>query len=280
MKAFGARKWFKRGVAPAGQGRLEEARDAYLRAAEAGDVDAQYKLGLVCVDLGERADAIRWLRRAAEAGDVGAMRSLGRQLLGGDREEIRESLRWYAKACGDGHAPSQYDLGLDYQSIGELPLAERFFEKAAKQGHLEAEVSLAELWLGRGCRSEAEDILRRAAEKGHPRALAFMADLAREGGDTERAARFYRDSYRAGFSGAAVNLGLMYEKQGSLGEAEDWLGQAAADGNTSGMYALGRLLVRLDRRDEAVAQFREAAGLGDEAARRALWILVPKEEEE
>jgi len=246
MKAFRARKWFKRGVAPAGEGRLEEARGACLR--------------------------------AAEAGDTRAMRSLGRQLLGGNHEEIVEALRWYAKAVGDGHAPSQYDMGLRYQMAGELPQAEYFFEKAAKQGHLDAEVSLAGLWLGRGRRAEAEEIFRRAAEQDHPGALCSMGDLAQERGDSDGAARFYRDSHRAGLSDAAVNLGLMYEKQGSLGEAEDWLVRAVADGNAGGMYALGRLLVGLDRRDEAVASFRAAAGLGDEAARRALWILVPTEE--
>jgi len=59
--------------------------------------------------------------------------------------------------------------------------------------------------------------------------------------------------------------------------AEGWLLQAVADGNVGGMYALGRLLVGLDRMGEALELFREAADLGDESARHALRVLAARE---
>ncbi|WP_371601273.1 tetratricopeptide repeat protein, partial [Streptomyces sp. NBC_00564] len=62
---FSGDKWFKQGVALAKQGRLEEARDAYLRAAESDSVNAQYNLALIYIDLGDRDNAILWFRRAA-----------------------------------------------------------------------------------------------------------------------------------------------------------------------------------------------------------------------
>ncbi|MFJ6082465.1 tetratricopeptide repeat protein [Streptomyces sp. NPDC092369] len=276
---FSARKWFQQGVALAAQGKLEEARDAYLRAAEANSVNAQYNLGLLYIDLGDRDSAILWFRRAAAAGDAGAMHSLALQLADGDRQATRETLHWYTEASARGHAPSQYNLGLHYQATGELPVAERYFEQAAKQKHLDAEVSLAGLWLARGRRREAEEILRRAADREHPGALSFMGDLAWEGGDTVRAAGFYVRSHAAGFSGAAVNLGLMYERQQRVTEGEEWLRKAADAGNAGGMYALGRLLVGLDRADEALAWFRRSADLGDAQSRQALRVLGAREEE-
>lgn len=275
---FSGDKWFKQGVALAKQGRLEEARDAYLRSAESDSVNAQYNLALIYIDLGDRDNAILWFRRAAAAGDAGAMHSLALHLADGGRNAAGEALHWYSEASVRGHAPSQYNLALHYQATDELPLAERHFEQAAKQGHLDAEVSLAGLWLGRGRKRESEEILRRAAAKKHPGALDFMGKLAQERGDTEQAAGFYARSHAAGFSGAAVNLGLLYEEQQRVVEAEEWLRKAADAGNAGGMYALGRLLVGLDRSDEALVWFRKAAALGYENARHAVRVVTARKE--
>jgi TPR repeat protein len=116
-------------------------------------VNAQYNLAPVYVDLGDRANAVRWFRRAAEA------------------------LHRYAEASSRGHAPSQFNLGLHHQVTGELTLTERHFEQAAKQGDIDAEVSLAGLWLGRGRRREAEERFRRAADAGNAGGMCALGLL-------------------------------------------------------------------------------------------------------
>ena len=63
---------------------MEAARRWWTLAAEAGDVDAQFNLGVLFADLlspPDLAEARRWYTRAAEAGDAEAQLSLER--LGG-----------------------------------------------------------------------------------------------------------------------------------------------------------------------------------------------------
>lgn len=85
------------------------AADEVERDAAAGDVDAQYRLGLRQLHgEGGRQDgfaALRWLRQAAESGDVRAQLALGRiYLTGYDTvgQDLGESDRWLAAAAAQG----------------------------------------------------------------------------------------------------------------------------------------------------------------------------------
>jgi len=86
------------------------ARSAWRQAADAGDVDAAYNLGLVLLDVaGERPRALDFLARAAAQRHALACFALGTTLLeqGGDRALAAGHL---ACAAEQGYAPAQYNL--------------------------------------------------------------------------------------------------------------------------------------------------------------------------
>lgn len=119
------------------------------RLAEAGDRDAQFRLGLM-YDEGfevpqDFAEAAGWYRKAAEQGHAQAQCSLGDTYYA--REDYAEATPWYRKAAEQGHAQAQYSLGAAYrlgdgvaQSDAE---AAKWFRKAAEQGHANAQNDLS-----------------------------------------------------------------------------------------------------------------------------------------
>jgi murein DD-endopeptidase MepM/ murein hydrolase activator NlpD len=108
-------------------GQFGEARRIWVPLAEAGDAEAQFRLGLL-FDLGQGvrkdlATAYMWYRRAAEAGlaqaqfNVAVMQDSG---LVGPRNTV-EAARWYRKAAVQGHHRAQYNLAQLYASGDGVP---------------------------------------------------------------------------------------------------------------------------------------------------------------
>jgi len=90
------------------------------RAAEAGDVHAQLKLGKAYRDGDGMPQndvlAFQWLRKAAEQGDPDAENDLG-ILYGigkGVEQDKQEAVRWYSKAAKQGNAKGMFNLGAAY----------------------------------------------------------------------------------------------------------------------------------------------------------------------
>ncbi len=65
-------------------GALDEAQTIWSAAAEAGDTEAAFNLGVLLVQRGELDEAETWYRLAAEAGNTSAAYNLG-VLLGQQR---------------------------------------------------------------------------------------------------------------------------------------------------------------------------------------------------
>lgn len=120
--------------------------------AEAGDVDAQFRVGNA-YDVGKGAprnvdESIRWYRVAADAGNAEAQNSLGSVLQA--NKKYTEALVWYEKASAQGHSLASnnlaylYDLGLgvpqDRQKGFEL------YSKAANLGWAEAMWNIANMY--------------------------------------------------------------------------------------------------------------------------------------
>jgi TPR repeat protein len=64
----------------------------------------------------------------------------------GVQQNYTEALKWYRKAADQGHARSQYNLGVMYAN-GEgvqrnYTEAVKWYQKAADQGHVEAQSKL------------------------------------------------------------------------------------------------------------------------------------------
>ncbi|PZO12165.1 MAG: hypothetical protein DCE87_15120 [Betaproteobacteria bacterium] len=99
---------------------LSSETKALITKAEAGDTDAQFRVG-VAYDFGKGAprdgkEAMKWYRMAAENGNAEAQNSFGSGLQAEKR--YAEALAWYEKASSRGHALATnnlaylYDMGL------------------------------------------------------------------------------------------------------------------------------------------------------------------------
>jgi len=123
--------------------------------ANAGDVNAQYKVGL-CYRLGlhvkhDNKEAVRWFKMAAEMGHAKAQRRLADAYSSGLvlRDE-KEACKWYAKAAEQGDADSQNMLGFYYLNGRAFPKDEKealkWFKMAAAQMDIIGQVNVGDFY--------------------------------------------------------------------------------------------------------------------------------------
>ena len=104
------------------------------------------------------ADDIETLRKAAEQGNADAQYNLGVMYdegTGGVPKDHAEALKWFRKAAEQGHAQAQFDLVVPYAFGFGVPkdYAEAFkwFRKAAERGRMDAQNNLGDMYAeGRG----------------------------------------------------------------------------------------------------------------------------------
>jgi TPR repeat protein len=172
----------------------------------------------------------RSLRRAAEAGDLEAAFDLGVLLRESGRFD--EAAYWWRHVADRGSSDAAWNLGLLLNERGDLIGAERWFRQAAEAGDLEAAVSLGLLLQAQGREDEAVAWWRQAAESGHGQAAPIAAFglgvyfSNREEPDRAEAERWWRLAGEAGFAPAAFNLAWLLLQRGDQ-EVEWWLYEAA-----------------------------------------------------
>lgn len=213
------------------------------RAAQAGDVRAQFLLGQVhCEGRGvpiDAAEGLHWYRLAAHAGDALAMNMVGRchELGWGTAVDETLAAAWYRKAASHG-----LDWGLyNYANL---------------------------LATGRGVapdRGEAWRLYRQAAEQGHAKSMNLVGRYLEEGWEVQRdpAAAFdwYRRSAEAGDFRGQASYAHGLARQGRLDEAGAWLERALEAASPAFLEHLGR-----DLAESPHAEFRAIA---HEARRRS-----------
>tara|TARA_B100000315_G_scaffold260404_1_gene321478 strand:+ start:2710 stop:3309 length:600 start_codon:yes stop_codon:yes gene_type:complete len=92
----------------------------YLKAAEAGDVNAQSKLGMMYANgkgvAQDDSEAVRWWRKASEAGDADAQNNLGVMYDEGRgvSQNFVQAVHWFSQAAEAGFTIAQYNLGWMY----------------------------------------------------------------------------------------------------------------------------------------------------------------------
>ncbi|CAA6816874.1 MAG: Unknown protein [uncultured Thiotrichaceae bacterium] len=123
-------------------------------AANAGDVEALYRLGLlyqsgqgVPADYGK---AQQFLERAARSGHAYAQYALAllyRQ--SGAAPQIQQSIQWQQKAAQQGHVEAQYGLGMLYANgqhvAKDLHVARHWLQQASQRNHTMAGFALQDL---------------------------------------------------------------------------------------------------------------------------------------
>ncbi|MCK9357724.1 MAG: hypothetical protein M0R22_11375 [Dehalococcoidia bacterium] len=162
----------------------------YRRAADQGDAEAQFNLG-VCYDTGQgvamdRAKAMWWYRLAADQGHAAAQYNLGvcydnGWLIGqGVAVDHAEAVRWYHLAAAQGGAKAQYNLGVCFYKGEGVAMdhaeAVHWFRLAAAQGYAAAQYNLGVcFYKGRGVavdHAEADRWFRLAAGRGLAEAIS------------------------------------------------------------------------------------------------------------
>ena len=183
----------------------------YRRAAEAGDVLAQYRLGEL-LKSSDTAQAQRWFVRAAEQGHALAQTYalMKFKLLVRPKRPITEVLHEFNQWADDGNVLAMYDLSYRYEVGRYVPEDPQ--------------------------RSVA--LMRRAAEAGFAQAQAtlgtnYLTGRGVNANDAEAAKWFFRAA-KQGSPIACFSLGIMYEDGRGVprdrAKAMEWLEKAAAQG--------------------------------------------------
>jgi len=218
--------------------------EAMHKAAQHGDVFAQYTLGLTYHEgRGAAPDpdkATLWYRRAAEQGHVEAQYALGSLLEKSDNAD--EAHAWYTKAAMHGHSAAQKILASEKWKDNTAPVA-------VPQGHVATQ--------GHAASQTAEDI--------SPEALDKLFQQA-EAGDMD----------------AQYNLGIMYYNgEGApqdYQQAMNWFHLAAQQGDADAQFNLGIMIGRGEgvKKDPKISLqwFQKAAEQGHSEAKDIITKLA------
>lgn len=187
--------------------------DTLVKAAEAGDAEAQCDLGRwYAENLPDAPYAQRWFRRAADQGLPRAMHNLGVVAFRLGDNDL--AIEWYRKAAAGNWLNSMCPLGKLLEERNDVSGAFEVLDRGARGGNFDSQEALSDL------------ILKQEIESHYDLALLL----------TERAAK-------GGHISAQMRLGLMYhEGQGverSPEQAAEWLLQAAQRGHPGAQAMIG-----------------------------------------
>jgi TPR repeat protein len=241
----------------------------FRKAADAGDGDAMYRLGVLNAapggiygDGANRAEAVRWYREAAAVGVPAGQYALGLEYFRGQalpKDDVA-AFGLLKQAADKGYVPALAPLGLMYETgAGGAPrdaaLALSLYRSAAEKNDPIGMVQLARRdWTGVGvARSPGETVrlLRQAATLGNPSAMVFLAQLELQGGVAKNdadALALFRKAAKQGDPVAMYDLGVMYRDGLGVGRdraaALDNFERAADAGYTPAGKAEGALLAQ------------------------------------
>lgn len=234
---------------------IKKAIDYYEKAANAGNVEAQYQLYKILISdeykpLKKDYDsALKWLNKTAVAGNAEAQIQMGDNLYKVDGTEndkdCKKAFEWYMKAAKKNNDVAYARIARAYKDgIGvkeDLNKAYEWYDKAANAGNAEAQIEMGDRLYkidgsedDKECKKAFEWYMQAAEQKNN---IAYM-----------RIARAYK-------AGSGVKE--------DLNEAYEWYDKAAKDGNIRGIFQLGECYYygRGVEKDEekAVKLFEQAA---------------------
>jgi TPR repeat protein len=271
---------------------LTDARTSTV-AAEAGDVEAQARLGrlfALTVNPPDLAKARLWWTRAAEAGHTESQNDLGVLLATElDPPELAGARLWWTRAAEGGHTEAQFNLGVLLATEldpPELAEAGMWWTRAAEGGHTEAQnnlgVLLADL-LDPPEPAEARTWYAKAAAAGDIRAqygLGRLLATAMDPPELAEARTWWTQAAEGGHTESQYGLARLLadlHNPPELEEARTWYTRAAEAGRIEAQYDLGVLLAeRMDPPDldQARAWYTRAVEAGHSGARFKLGLLL------
>jgi len=222
----------------------KEAAEKLRKAAEQGNVEAQYILGNSYFtgqgEIQNYTKAAEWFNKAAEQEHKEAQFILGRWYFTGHgiTQDYAKAVEWLEKAAEQGHGEAK-----DWLAKAEAADKAERLHKAAEQGDAEAQFNLGNSYFtGQGETKDyakAAEWFRKAAEQGHREAQFSLGNSYLTGqGETqnyEKAAEWLRKATEQGHREAQFNLGNLYfTGQGEnrdYAKAAEWFGKAAEQGH-------------------------------------------------
>jgi localization factor PodJL len=143
------------------------ARNASLeQAAQAGDLTAQYELGVQHITAGRTQEGVTLLRRAADRGFAMAQYRLAKIYERGEgvAVDLPAARQWTERAAAGGNRRAMHDLGVFFARGEAAPLDEaaafRWFRQAAELGVADSQYNLGVLYQqGRGVGASASEAL-------------------------------------------------------------------------------------------------------------------------
>jgi TPR repeat protein len=214
---------------------------------------------------GHYTEALRLYQKAAEQGDAQAQFYLGVMYLNGQgvSQNDAKAVEWWQKATDQGNAYSQNNLGAMYSRGRGVPQnyanAVVWYQKAADQGVIEAQNNLAKMYFnGLGVPksyAKAAAWLQRGADNGDARSQDALAAMYINGLGVSQndamAARWYQKAAEQGVADAQYNLGLMYASghgvTPSYAKSVEWFQKAADQGDASAQKVLSLLNTRINK---------------------------------
>ena len=183
-----------------------------FKAAELGDADAQYTLGMaythaLVVEKGEPG------HQGHSEAQFNMDRLYGRRI--GLEKEITRALVWFRRAAEQGHAEAQCELGLRclYGYGPNVPQDEQrglfWLHKAAEQGNVDAQECLGQVYeQGEYVPQDEQQAAvwyRQAAEQGDKSSQYYLGEMYFEGRgvpqDDQKASACYRQAAEQGHAG-------------------------------------------------------------------------------
>jgi len=254
----------------------------YAEAAEKGDAEAQYNLGM-CYGQDENGNkdyamSAKWLGKAATQGHAKAQFTLAwcYQEGNGVRKDAAKAFELYGKAAEQGLAEGQYALGWCYEEgmgvTKDMVEAIRWYRKAAEQGSAQAQYALGKCYeKGTGISKNLEEAAQwyeKAAEQGHHGARSRLQDI--EGNDP---IAWFKKHAALGDAGAQFGWGMCYATgegvEKDIAKALEWVEKAAAQGHRQAQESLQQYKEKgtffSEPKIEA-SHYREAAEQGDAQA--------------
>ncbi len=236
-----------------------------LKAARAGDPEAQFKIGnFHYLGKGDKADTAQariWFEKAALQNHVEAQASLGVLLyMGATREQdITKAVEWFQKAAQQGHAGARKHLGILYdtgQGVAQDPMeAAKWYGLAAASGHPDG-VRLLE---------RALELATKAKNPDQQQIQALQGQLAQlKKGGAEQANPLANLSLSLNQALDLQNQGLYDQAHAALSNICGEFLKTAGDKNPETGWCFNRLAVLesvMGRLDDSEATFKRALAM-------------------
>lgn len=230
----------------------------------------------------DKDSSLESLKLGAEAGNVSAQYELGLRYCKGDKQlekDVKQAAEWFRKASGV-HSGAQFELACilwsGHDSVAkDVQRAIQLYTDAANLGHAEAQFNLGCIYQrGENVSTDKKQACmwyNKAAEQGHKGAQFNLGAMYQQGDgisrDVKRATELFQQAAAQGHAKAQFNLGVLHEHGAGVAKdlklSTDFYGKAAKQGHADAQNRLQFV------RDEMAAEAEKKAVNNAQGEQRA-----------